>query len=334
MRQWSVIALLFVTHVGLTLLFFTWSSRAAIDTYTFTQESCKRLMYGVDPYGMTQTNIYPEWWARTLYGNQLVDRHVNVGYPYPPLTLLWVIPGYLLGDLRYSYVLAILIAACFTFAICPNKWGLCITAILLLNPLTFFVENQSWCEPLVLMALSATVYAAVNKRPWLPIALGVLLASKQYSIFAVPFISYLVQPFRWKDALKLAGLSSAIAVATILPFALWNFGGLWHDMFIYLASLPFRPDSISFAVRFPLALKIGPILLIVFVLWAFQTKFRNMSMFAAAFGVALLLFVAPNKQAFVNYYYLVSHSMLLSVACLLSITSPRMPEAIPNSKFI
>jgi hypothetical protein len=39
-------------------------------------------------------------------------------------------------------------------------------------------------------------------------------------------------------------------------------------------------------------------------------------MFAAAYGVALLLFVLTSKQAFANYYFLIGQAFFLTVAAL------------------
>jgi hypothetical protein len=166
------------------------------------------------------------------------------------------------------------------------------------------------------MTLSATTYAAVKKRWWLPIALGLFLATKQYNFLALPFIGYLITPFRWKDYLKLTGVSTAIGAATLLPFAIWNFGGLWHDLVLFHLHQPLRQDSVSFAVLFPFTLKIGPLLLAAFIIWATRARCRNPATFAAAFAIALILFVATNKQAFANYYFLIGQGLLLTASAL------------------
>jgi hypothetical protein len=105
-----------------------------------------------------------------FYGpGTVINGRVQVGFQYPPLTLLLVLPVYQVGDVRYSYLFAIIISAVL-FAVCPNARGLWIVSVLLSSPLTFLVEDRCWTEPLVLMTLSATVYAAVKKRWWLPVA--------------------------------------------------------------------------------------------------------------------------------------------------------------------
>jgi hypothetical protein len=186
----------------------------------------------------------------------------------------------------------------------------------LFNPLTFFVEEKCWTEPLVLLTLSATVYAAVKKRWWLPIALGLFLASKQYNVIALPFVACLIHPFRWRAYWRLVGWALLVAAATILPFAMWNARSLWHDLVLFHMAQPFRDDSMSFAVPFPLFRKVGPLILAVFVAWSALTCRRNAAMFAAGYGASILLFFSTSKQAFSNYYFLIGQAFLLAVVAL------------------
>ena len=242
-----------------------------IDTYTFQRDACKNLLQGIDPFGATQADIYGSRY--NFYGpGMVVNGRVQVGFQYPPLTLFWALPGYLLGDIRYAYIFAVMLSAWIIFAMVPNQRSLCIAALLLLNPLTFFVEIMSWTEPLVLLTLSATLYAAIKKRWWLPIALGLFLASKQYNVLALPFLAGLIQPLQWKPYGKLLTRALLITAATILPFALWNFHGLWRDLVLFHLAQPFRPQSLSFAVPYPIFLKIGPALLLAFIVWATMNK--------------------------------------------------------------
>ncbi|MGB7152141.1 MAG: hypothetical protein WBD45_23485 [Terriglobales bacterium] len=325
-RMWFILAGLILLH-GVVAIVICRHWLPLIDTYTFQREACKNLLRGIDPFGATQADIYgPRY---DFYGpGMVVDGRVQVGFQYPPLTLFWALPGYLLGDVRYSYILAVMISAVLLFAMVPNSRSLRIAALLLLNPLTFFVEIMSWTEPLVLLTLSATLYAAIKTRWWLPIALGLFLASKQYNVLALPFLAGLVQPLQWKSFAKLLSRAVLVAAATVLPFALWNFRGLWRDVVLFHLAQPFRPQSLSFAVPYPifLFLKIGPVLLLIFIVWATMKRTRNPAMFAAGYGVSLLLLFSTSKQAFCNYYFLIAQAFLLAVAALPNLSlRPRAP---------
>jgi hypothetical protein len=313
-RMWLILIGLVIVHAVVAVVICRqWLP--AIDTYTFQRDACNNLLRGIDPFGATQADIYGSRF--NFYGpGMVVDGRVQVGFQYPPPTLLWALPGYLLGDVRYSYILAVMISAWLLFAMVPNRRSLFISALLLLNPLTFFVEIMCWTEPLVLLTLSATIYAAVKQRRWLPIALGLFLASKQYNILALPFLATLIQPFQWKSYGKLIGWASLVATATLMPFAIWNFRGLWHDMILFHLAQPFRPQSLSFSVPYPLFLKIGPVLLLTFIVWGARTGMRNPATFAAGYAVSLLLLFSTSKQAFCNYYFLIAQAFFLGVSAL------------------
>lgn len=316
-QYWPILAVLVLIHCVTAFFLSKPGSADNIDTYTFQRDACRNLLHGTNPFGTTQADIFSPSLTALYYGpNMVLNGRVQIGFQYPPLTLFWALPGYLLGDVRYSYLIAIIISAFLLFAIAPDKHGLGLVSVLLLSPLTFAVENRCWTEPMVLMTLSATVYAAGKKRWWLPIALGLFLASKQYNILALPLIGYFIRPFSWKAYWKLSCQGLGVAAVTILPFAFWNVRGLWHDLILFHLAQPFRLDAVSFAVIFPALEKIGPILVVVFLAWALKAQRRDPAIFPSAYGVAVLLFFATSKQAFANYYFLIAQAFFLSVAAL------------------
>jgi hypothetical protein len=314
---WMVFTAMLVLHAGIAILYLRQGPGALIDTFTFQRDASGSLLHGVDPFGSSQANIFDAFHTPLFYGpGMVVDGRVQVGFQYPPITLLWVLPGYLLGDVRFSYILAIVVSAFFAFLICPNARGLWVVAAMIFSPVTYLVEYLCWTEPLVLMTLSICTYAAIRKKWWLPIALGLFLSTKQYNFLALPLIGLLIRPFTWKAYWKLVAQSLGIAVLTVLPFAAWNFRGLWHDLVLFHLAQPFRQDAVSFAVPFVWMLKVGPVLLAAFIAWAVRTVRPAPVTFAAAYGVSLLLFVSTNKQAFTNYYFLIGHVLLLAVAAV------------------
>ncbi len=286
-----------------------------IDCYTFQRAAVERLVHGIDPFGKTQANLYTAAETAKYYGpGMVVDGRVQVGLQYPPLTLAWILPGYLLGDIRYSYILSIVLSGAILFALNPGRLGLHLTAFLLANPITFLIEDRCWTEPLVLLVLSLTVYCAYRHRRWLPFALGLFLATKQYNFLALPFLQSLLLPFRWQSYWKLVGLAILVALATVAPFAVWDFHALIHDLVLFHLAQPFRWDSLSFAVVSPVFTRVGPLLVIAFAAWSIRRAPATPAMFAAAYGLALLLFVVTSKQAFANYYFLIAQALLLAAA--------------------
>jgi hypothetical protein len=77
-----------------------------------------------------------------------------------------------------------------------------------------------------------------------------------------------------------------------------------------------RPDAVSFAVLYPPALEIGPLLVLAFIAWALLRTARRAELFPAAYAMAMLLLVATSKQAFMNYYFLIALCFLLAGAAL------------------
>jgi hypothetical protein len=326
-RLWLILAAAILLHGVVAVVLCKTVPAKTIDCFTFQRDASSDLAHGINPYSTTQLNIYgPEETAKYYGPGMVVNGMVQTGFTYPPLTIYWTLPGYFLGDVRYSYILAMILAALFSFAMVPSRRGLGFTLFLLLNPLSFYVENRCWTEPLVLMALCATMYAAVKKRWWLPVALGLFLATKQYNFLALPFIGFLVLPFRWKSYLRLIGSSLAVAAATVLPFVFWDLRAIWHDLVLFHLAQPYRTDSLSFAVAFPWMMKIGPMLLLVFVAWSAAVGVRNRAMFAVGYGVSILVFFLTSKQAFCNYYFLIGQTLLLAAAAL--------PGILPRSRML
>ena len=304
------------------------STPPKIDTLSLQREATEMLLHGHDPYGTSHANTYNADETRRFYGpGEVINGRIQIGMPYPPVTFLCLVPGYLLGDIRYGFVAAIFLSTLFIFALFPNVRGLSLATVVLLAPVTYLVEYACWTEPLLWMLLCATVFAAVKRPRWLPLALGLFLSTKQYNFLALPFIGFLLQPFSWKGYWKLLAQSLCVALATVLPFALWNFSGEWHDLIQNVFSgVPVREDGLSFAIRFPIYAKIGKLLLLAYVVWAARRWSQHTAMFAAAYGMALMLFFSSSELAFLNYYFLITFSLWLTAASLWPVKKAQLRE--------
>jgi hypothetical protein len=315
----SALAVLLLVHGAVSIHILRKTYPMSIDCFTFQQSSVRTLLSGHDPYGRTQLDIYDAGHSRVFYSPSNIDPdgRILVGLPYPPVTFLSALPGYLLGDIRYGFLIAILLSACLVFALMPDIRGFAVAAFLLLNPMSFRVEKLCWTEPLVWLLLCAASWAAVKAPRLLPIAAGLFLAVKQYNVMALPLL-VLLSPFPPRLKRTAAVLAKAVIVtcATLLPFALWSPRGFWHDLVVFHVDQPFRSDALSFAVLHPWMLKLaGPLVLCYLALIAWRLR-KNPLNFAAAYGVALLLCFAFSKQAFQNYYFLISLAFLLAGAQL------------------
>jgi hypothetical protein len=171
--------------------------------------------------------------------------------------------------------------------------------------------------------MAATVLCALRFRKLLPVALGLLLASKQYTALIVPLAALLVGPsFHWRAYAALLAKAAAVAALVTLPLALWNFPAFWHSLVTVQKVAPFREDALSLLIWFyhrtGVQLGVWPAftaasLAIVLCLWRAS---RSPAGFAASVGLVYLLFIALNKQAFANYYFFVIGSLWCAFAAM------------------
>jgi hypothetical protein len=312
---WLLFLVLAIVYLALALYCVRILPGGVIDVYVFQDDAMRALLRGINPYTITHANIYGPH-TGWVDPKMIADGRVHIGFAYPPLTLYYVLPGYLVGDVRYSPMVAILLSVMIVFILRPHWQTLGIAVILLLDPLTYFVITQSWTEPLVLLTLCLVVYVAVRHPRWLPLALGLFFASKQYTVLALPLAAILVPEFRWRDYLRLMAQAIAVAAALTAPLALWNPQHFWADTVLSLLKLPFRRDALSFAVIKQVPMGGILVLVAVAILLSLVKSCRHPAMFAGCFGFTLLIFISVNKAAFANYYFLISCSFWLAAVTL------------------
>ena len=330
------------------------SPRAHIDVWMFQQDGARELLHGGNPYAITFPDIYHSTFPghAPAYGNGLVvNDRLQFGFVYSPLSLLLSTMGYVIaGDYRYAAAVALVLAAAvigYAEGSYVDRAGFAgrglvskLAAVLLLfTPRVFFVLARGWTEPFMLLLLAATVFIArqrmtrepaageavgprVPLKKWsrrhsallLAVALGLLIAVKQYAIIALPLSFLLLPPgWRWRDWFYLAGQAVAVAAAITVPFALWNLQAFWKSVVSVQLAGPFRWDALSYLVWWgfhghgatqPSAAFLCSIIALTAALGLCVWRApRNPAGFSASFAFALLLFLAFNKQALANYYF-------------------------------
>ena len=250
-RKWVrpvLLAALLASHFIIGLSAIREFANPNFDVYWCQTQSLDALLKGVNPHTLTldyrpgdEVN-YP---ASYVFGGR-----VHIGFPYPPLSLLLALPGYLLGgDYRYSNLAAITLSAFFIASARPSRVSFLAAALFLSAPCVLPVLKSGWTEPYVVLMLSATVFCACRAPRLLPWALGLLFASKQYAVFAGLAVFLLpVEPDTLKGYAALIGKALLLATAITLPLALWNVGGFINDVVKLQFLLPFRMDSLSYLV--------------------------------------------------------------------------------------
>jgi hypothetical protein len=305
-------------HILASLVFLVSYPGNFNDVYTFQRDCNQALLHGVNPYTVSHANLYNAAEAARIYAPGIVwGGRVHAGYSYPPAALLFTIPGYLLGDVRYAQVLAVILSALLLVRIQANWAAIGAACVLLLSPISFWMEMGSWIEPFVLLALTLTVYAAVRRRWWLPLALGVFLVSKQFAVVAIPFVFFL-QSLGLKQNLKCIGKTAAVAIFITAPLALWNLRSFIEDTVLLILRIPPRAGSLSLDafMHIPAPVMYGAV--VCAIIFCLLAAARTPAMFAAGFAFVLLIWMFLNKQAFSNYYFLIAHAFWLSAASPLS----------------
>jgi hypothetical protein len=289
-----------------------------IDVLTFQQMGASALLNGENPYIDRYPNLYeanPEF-----YGPGVVDanNHLTVGLPYPPASLLLSLPGYALsGDSRYSDIAAIAGSAALMFLAAPGRWTGLTASLFLLMPRVIFLVEYAWTETIFAFTFSLVMFCALRWRRGLPYAFGLFLATKQYSVFALPLAPLLIGEAQWRrSVVRLVGMALAVAAVITLPFFFWNPQAFWRSIVVFQFLQPLREESLSHIVwmhkylpQLPGQQVVPFVLLAATLAVAWWRRQPTPAYFAAAFGVAQLLFFAFSKQAFANYYYFVIATM-------------------------
>ncbi|HEV7672324.1 MAG TPA: hypothetical protein VGS22_27715 [Thermoanaerobaculia bacterium] len=315
--------LLLALHLVLGVWIVRSQPNPAIDVFVFQEVASRALVAGGDPYRLSMPDIYAEEESAKLYApGWSVGGRLRFGFPYPPLSLLLALPGSLLGDHRFAQLLATTIAAAAIAFLRPSRLGALATALFLFNPRGFYVLEQAWTEPFVMMLFAVFLFAATRapRRAFWPF--GLLLAVKQYLFVILPLLPLLAPWCVPKKSLpRLALTSLAVAVAITAPFVLWDPGAFYTSVIAVHLAQPYRPDSLTFLALLPdstaAALAIlSPLAALGALGLALWRGARTPTGFAAAAALVLLAFFSFGKQAHANYFYLVTGMLCAALAAI------------------
>jgi len=156
--------------------------------------------------------------------------------------------------------------------------------------------------------------------------LGLFVVSKQYVVIAIPII-WLIRQWLTRRVIL---ISVGVAAVATLPFFLIDPAAFWKTIVQYQLIQPFRADSVSLLVSsvntfsWPPPWTYGALPLLGGGLTALAVALRaprTPAAFAAGVGLTLLVTILLSKQAFMNYYFLVSGAFLIA-----AVAWPTRPE--------
>lgn len=317
----GVVAALVAVHFSLGVLAIHAAPEPGIDVHIFQRESISALHSRHNPYRLTFPNIYHD---DAFYGPGLsVQGRLMFGYPYPPLSLLLAMPAQIFAhDFRFAQLVAMELAAILMAFARPSRFGLMAGALYLTTPRVFFVLEQSWTEPFLVLGLAAVVFAACRNGRAVPWLFGAFLVLKQYLVFAAPAGLLLLWPFGVRNIVRFALRAAVAGLAITLPFILWDPGAFWRSVVALQFYQPFRIDALSFLawwVRLghpppgPWVPFVAATIVLLLLLWRAP---RTAAGFSATVAVTFLVFFAFNKQAFCNYYFFVVGAFAITLAAV------------------
>jgi hypothetical protein len=281
-----------------------------MDVYHWQQHTSEALLEHHNPY---ELRIHPHYLAPQFYPPGALDHDawLTVAFPYPPLSLLMVLPSFMLtGDIRYAQLAAIALTVVLMTLARRGRIAALAAMLFLLTPRVLFILWNGWTEPLMVLNFSLVMFCACRWRKGLPWALGLFLITKQTAVWAVPLVPLLVDgPKRWKQLFWMAVKAGVVVVVINAPFVLWNFHEFVRAVVLLRLVPPFRSDALTYLVWiYSLTGRIPPTWIgaivglgtAALVLWKAP---RTPAGFAMGVTLVTTLFFAFSKQAFANYYY-------------------------------
>ncbi len=329
LRKWAL-PIFLAAHTAMTVALLR-SSPVQIDVQVYLHDGVIWLLHGHNPYSMTIPNIYRSPYTEMFYGpDVVVNGRIPYGFPYLPVSLFAAIPGYLLGDVRYSQLIAMLVTALVLRRLASDRIGRAAAILAVAAPTAIPMLAGAWVEPSLVALLACLIYALERQRHNLvALFLGLFLASKQYVVVAIPIIWILQRSASRRVIL----LGFGIAATVIVPFFVVDPAEFWRTI-VSIRLPPLRPDSLSLLVSsvntfgWPPAWTYGVLPLVGGGLTALVLALRaprTPPAFAAGVGLALLVTILLSKQAFMNYYFLVSGAFLIA-----AVAWPASPGPTPS----
>jgi len=284
------------------------SPHPAIDVWSMQTLGAQEFLAGRNPY---QTVSTPDT-------GPPVPGQVGIPYLYPPTQLALTSLAYALwGDVRFAMLAAQGVTGLVLRRLARAEgdpsglWRDAPTLALWLSPRLFFVLEQAWTEPVCLALVSLAVL--VGGRGFY-VLLGLAGSAKQTGFWLLPLAWRLV---RGGWGLRLLGLLAFLG--PLAPFAAWDFRAFKLGMLDHLARQPLRYDSLTLINAYNLVFDthyggalgfvLAALVLVLAPRWG-----QGCVSFCRSAVVLYLAFFLFNRQAFLNYYFLVSGLAALSAA--------------------
>jgi hypothetical protein len=308
-----------VLHLVMGAIVLGFVARPEIDVWTVEMDSAKALLSGVNPFSITFPDPY-HGMSDYFPPGVSVNGRLQFGFVYPPLVLLFCLPGYILGgDPRWSLLVAMEIAALLIGYARPGRLPKLAAVGFLFMPRTFFVMDRAWSDALVVMLTAMVAFSALRRPRWLFFALGLYVCLKQHMFIGIPALFLLLpRPVPWGEAARLTAKGAAVAGAVTLPFFLWGPRAFVASV-IDIREM-FRTDSLAFLAWLhnhgiaTLSKWAGLLAIFPVVVIGLRRAPLTVGGFALLAGVTHFTLYIWSTHAFCNEYYNVVGSLWCAVA--------------------
>jgi len=288
------------------------SPNPIIDVWEYARLASRHLINGENPYQFQYPDLYNGKYELTR------------GYVYWPLsTYLMTVTEYLLQEVRIALVFSTGLLA---FAIYQlggilnvNKNEKLEAVLLWLAfPVGYFVLEQSWVDGIALPFIVLFINALITKK-WnqAAIYLGLVCSNKQYMVF-IPIFSfiYVLKQTNFKTTIKFTCLTTLVVLLMFSPFLIWDYESLYQKSIKDILVLGHRDDALTWVayiykfygvyLKGSLTGSIYIITLASYCLYLFIRKNIQINdLIVSIISMYSVVFLF-GKQAFCNYYYLLS----------------------------
>ncbi len=289
--------------VAIKVLLIIASPHPTIDVFDSLKKGGEALLEGKNPYNFQYGQIYKNVAPLTYF-------------PYPPGSLLLLAPTVLIfKDPRMLMILSQTFTTLILFQILKRQCKSrrvqeLIPIIFLYFPMSFFIIEQSWLDPLVVFLVSLFAFlnlTSKNQKLAKVLALSITIIVKQYMPFILLFLLKNISKY-----LKIILLSVGVASAILLLFYLPN-----PEKFnVFRTDYIYRFDSLTLIAFVHNSFGLTIPKYIIYLLWgllalvALKPKGPQDHQIYLSMSYWLLGFFLFSFIAFVNEYYL-SFSILL-----------------------
>lgn len=306
--------------VGVSGLLATWIVRASptphIDVFTWTNYALDLLHGGNNPYLEWMPNLYGH--TRFFPEGSADPTWVHAGYTYPPASLYLSWLGRMaFGDVRYASIACLMLAA-LLMGFGAKRLSVPAALLLLTTPRLLFVVEQAWTDAFLVGEMALFLWLHRRKSPWAPYALGLLCATKQHMVFAIPLLWLILpRPLSWRTSAAYLAKAVAVIFATMAPFLIWDAPAFLKTMNI---TLVFRPDALSFVAwtAHGGARTMPPLVQWVMTLLAYGLVLlrtpKTSAGFATGIAIVYCTLFAFAHHAFCNQYFFVLSAALMGLA--------------------